>query len=187
MDSATRLQTETAARALWLCFLVVVGVGSGIMFACVTPFAAIATLAALKMGRLEGLAVVIVVWLANQAIGFGLLGYPWTLNCLAWGLAIGVSSLLGFGAAGALSSPRPVRLAVSLPFIAAFAVYELGLYVAGLSLGAEQGAFSFAVVKQVFLINLVALLIPQALSGLARGFGLFGGPVPPSGLAAASR
>jgi hypothetical protein len=184
MGSGNRLQTDTGTRALWLCLLVAVGAASSVALACVTPVAAIATLAALKLRRLEGLAVVLVVWLANQAIGFGLLGYPWTLNCLAWGLAIGVSGLLGFGAACALSSPHPVRLAVSLPFVAAFAVYELGLYIAGLGLGTEQGAFLFAVVKQVFLVNLIALLVLQALSGLVRGLGLLGGSANPPGLAA---
>jgi len=187
MSSATGLPTETPARALWLGLLTAAGIGSSLFLACVTPFAAIATLAALNLRRLEGVAVVLTVWLATQAIGFGLLGYPRTLNCLAWGLAIGLSGLLGFAAARALSSSQPVRLAVSLPFVASFAVYELGLDVAGAFLGTEAGAFSFAVVKQVFLINLVALLVLQAASGLVRTFGLFGGgPVEPPGLAAAS-
>ena len=115
MSSSTGLQTETSARAFWLGLLAIAGIGSSFFLACVTPFAAIATLAALNLGLLEGVAVVLGVWLATQAVGFGLLGYPLTLNCFAWGLAIGLSGLVGFAAARGLSSSQPVRLAVSLP------------------------------------------------------------------------
>ena len=146
-------QAEAVLRAVCLALLLVGGVGSSLFFACATPFAAIATLAALKLAWRDGLAIIGLVWLANQTIGFGVLGYPWTLESLAWGVAIGASGVLALGAAAAFASARPVRLALSLPFVAAFAVYELGLFVTSIVLGAEPGAFAFAVMKQVFVLN----------------------------------
>jgi hypothetical protein len=38
---------------------------------------------------------VLFVWLANQAIGFGLLHYPWTASSFGWGVTIGVAALAG--------------------------------------------------------------------------------------------
>jgi hypothetical protein len=57
----------------------------------------------------------------------------------------------------ALAPQRPAPLAVSLPFMGAFAAYELSLYVAGSVLPGSDGAFSFAIVRQLFLVNVVAL------------------------------
>ncbi|HVZ09259.1 hypothetical protein [Rhodopila sp.] len=170
-----RPQSEIALRAVWLGLLVVGGVCSSFFFACATPFAALATLAALKMEWREGIAVVGLVWLANQTIGFALLGYPWTADSLAWGVAIGAASFLALGAAAVFASAQPVRLAVSLPFVASFAVYELALYVAGFGLGAGPDAFSLATVKLVFLVNLGAFVALLALHAVARAVGLPGG------------
>jgi hypothetical protein len=47
-------------------------------------------------------------------------------------------------------------LAVSLPFVGAFAAFETGLYVAGFILPGSDEAFSFAVIEHVFLINVSA-------------------------------
>jgi hypothetical protein len=109
------------------------------------------------------------VWLANQAIGYGVLGYPWTWDSMAWGLAIGLSACLAIPVATALSTTRPVRLAVSLPFVAAFATYELGLYVAGLVLPAANTAFTAAVIGRVFLTNALTLFGLSAVHHLATG------------------
>ncbi len=166
------VQTEPGRRALWLVLIVIGGAGFSLFFACATPFAALATLAALNMDRREGIIAVVVAWLANQAIGYGMLGYPLTGNSLAWGAAIGLAALLGYGAARAFSSDRPVRLAVSLPFVAAFAVYEVSLYVAGFVLGTEPAAFAFAVVRHIAEINAVALIGLWTVSQLVISTGL---------------
>lgn len=169
---------EIQLRGLWLGLIVAGGAGFSLFFACATPFAALATLAALKMGRREGLAVVGLAWLANQAIGYGILGYPWTWDSLAWGASIGLSSILACLAAAALASTRPVRLAISLPFVAAFATYELGLYVAGFVLPSEAGAFAFVVIRQIFMVNLIALIGLFAVSRLALAAGLTANQAP---------
>jgi hypothetical protein len=144
-------------RAIWIALLVTSGVCLSTFFACVTPFAAIAALAALKLGRRDMIGVMGMVWLANQAIGYCFLGYPWTWNSVAWGLAIGASSGLAVLAARGLSTARPASLTISLPFVAAFTVFELGLYAAGFVLPGGEGGFGAVVVGHVFLINAVTL------------------------------
>jgi hypothetical protein len=144
-------------RAIWIVLLVTSGVCLSTFFACATPFAAIATLAALKLGRREMVGVVGLVWLANQAIGYGFLGYPWTWDSAAWGLAIGASAGLAVLAATGLSTARPASLTLILPFVAAFTAFELGLYAAGFVLPGSEGGFGAAVIGHVFLINAVTL------------------------------
>jgi hypothetical protein len=145
------------ARAFWTVLIVASGTCLSPFFACVTPFAALATLAALKLTRYGAIVVVCLVWLANQVIGYTLLHYPWTWNSPAWGLAIGASAGLAILAARALSTTQPAPLAVSLPFMAGFAVFEFGLYIAKFLLPGSNGAFNASVVWHVFLINAVAL------------------------------
>src|ERR1700761_9362529 len=114
-----------AANALWIVLVVTTGICLSTFFACATPFAALATLAALKLGRRDAIVVIGLVWAANQAIGFGFLAYPWPWDCPAWGLAIGMSAGLAMLAAKSLATTRPAPLAVSRPFVAAFTAFEL--------------------------------------------------------------
>jgi hypothetical protein len=152
-----RLGDARPGRSLWMTLIVASGIFLSTVFACATPFAALATLAALKLGRRDAITIVGSVWLANQVIGYGFLGYPWTWDSAAWGLAIGLSAGLAFVVARGLSTTRPAPFSVSLPFIAAFAAFELGLYGVGFILPGGEGAFAASVVWHVFLVNAVAL------------------------------
>jgi hypothetical protein len=167
-----RLEATRMGSVLWIALIVSSGICLSTFFACITPFAALATLAALKLGQREAVTVVGLVWLANQAIGYGFLGYPWTWDSAAWGVAIGASAGLAFLAAKGLSTTRPAPLAVSLPFVAAFAAFELSLYVAGFALPGSDGAFSATVVGHVFLVNAVAICGLTALYHAATMLGL---------------
>ncbi|WP_428492320.1 hypothetical protein [Rhodopila sp.] len=159
---------DLADRVVWIGLIVACGTFLSPLFACVTPFAALAALAALKLDGRDAAAVVGVVWLANQAIGYLVLGYPWTWDSVAWGLAIGGCCGLAAGASRALSAQRAAPLTISLPFVAAFTVFEFGLYLAGYVLPGSGGAFSARVVWQVFLVNAVTLCALVALAGLVR-------------------
>ncbi|HET6305585.1 MAG TPA: hypothetical protein VFG12_00260 [Rhodopila sp.] len=152
-----RPEPARTERAFWIALIVTAGLGLSPFYACVTPFAALATLAALKLGRRDAAGVVLLVWLANQAIGYGYLGYPWTWDSAAWGVAIGASACVALLAAGALATARPAPLAVSLPFVGAFTGFEAGLYAAGCVLPGGDGAFSASVVLHVLLVNAVTL------------------------------
>lgn len=156
---ADMIQVDPApwGRALWIALIASTGICLSLVFACATPFAALATLAALKLDRRDAFTVVALVWFANQAIGYGLLGYPTTWDSVAWGIAIGMSVSLALVAAMGLSASRPAPFAISLPFLAAFATFELGLYAAGYVLPGSDGGFVASVVWHIFVINAVAL------------------------------
>ena len=63
------------------------------MFACPTPFAAFGVLAAMTLPRADALRITVALWLANQIIGYAVLGYPRTANSVMWGLAIAVAAV----------------------------------------------------------------------------------------------
>ena len=103
---------------------------ASLTFACATPFAAFAALAGAMLPLSAALPVVLAAWIVNQAIGFGVLGYPMEMNTLLWGLAIGVAAL----AATAVSARVPRLLpaggraaTLTLAVIAAYAAYEIVL------------------------------------------------------------
>lgn len=99
---------------------------------CMMPFAAIATIAALAMPARRGPAAVGLCWLGNQALGFGLMGFPWNGLTFAAGLSLLVSSLFAFAAARAIAGrgANPVW-----SFIAAFAAFEASLFAYALPFG----------------------------------------------------
>jgi hypothetical protein len=165
-------QQQAERQAAWIALLVVCGVGFSLLFACATPFVAVATIASLRIGRRQAAAAVGLVWLANQAIGYGVLGYPWSWDSAAWGVAIGISGYLALLAATSLTPSGPTRLAISLPFMAAFTTYELSLYVAGMVLPGGDDAFTAAIVERIFIVNLTALLGLLAVRQLALALGL---------------
>ncbi|TQF26134.1 hypothetical protein UNPF46_35375 [Bradyrhizobium sp. UNPF46] len=122
-------------------------------FACATPFAAFAVVAAAMLRLRPALLVVTGAWLVNQTIGFGVLHYPVDANTIAWGFVIGAASLLATAAAslalGRLPQGRtPLMLAIAL--VVAYGVYELALLAATPFLGGE-GAFTAAIVTRIGL------------------------------------
>jgi hypothetical protein len=147
-------------------------------FACATPFAAFAVVAAAMLTFRSALLVVTGGWLVNQGIGFCLLHYPVDTNTILWGFVIGLAAL----AATLLSTivlrvlrrgGTPVALAVAL--LAAYVAYELVLFAATPFLG---GAGNFAAVivarlgllSALWLIGLVVVCeLVRQLNPLRRG------------------
>ncbi len=168
-------ESGRAGRTGWIVLIAASGLGLSLLFACVTPFAALATLAALHLRAEERWGVIGFVWITNQILGFGVLGYPLTWNCAAWGVAIGVSCGFAVVAAGALSTDRPAPLALSLPFVGAFAAFEAGLYAAGRLLSGSADAFGPPVMRHVFWVNAASLgglmVLYWLLSAVGGAFG----------------
>src|SRR5262245_9509617 len=105
------LNTTTMARSgLWALLLAGGTTVASLAFACAAPFAAVAGLAAVTLSRREALLTVAALWIGNQAVGFGLLNYPWTANTLAWGAAIGAAALAGTYAAQRADRRAPLAL-----------------------------------------------------------------------------
>src|SRR5262249_21569049 len=78
--------SDSEAGPLLLCtvLLVAAALSASLIFACAAPFAAFAALAAGVLSRRNALLAIAAAWLANQAIGFGVLGYPHGLTTMIW-------------------------------------------------------------------------------------------------------
>lgn len=175
MSKTIATQEESAARRwLWIGLMAGATIGFSLVFACATPFVALVALAAVNMTRRDGLVVAGVAWLANQAVGYGLLGYPQTFDSYAWGTAIGVAVLLALVAAHAAAQRAeggPV-VATGFAFAAAFAVYELALFAASFALSSGPEAFSWSTVSYILQVNLLGLAALIVFQSLAATLGL---------------
>lgn len=165
--------SKTAAATVWIGLVAAASVLGSLAFACAAPLAAIAALAGLKMRTCEGLALVGAAWLANQLVGYLILGYPQSWDSFGWGAAIGVASLLAFAAAALVARLRaPAIAAVAAGFLAAFAAYEAALFAATAVLPSSEAAFSGAAVLRILEVNAVALVLLLLAHRAAAALGL---------------
>jgi hypothetical protein len=152
--------TDVARRWAWIGLLGGASIGFSLVFACATPFVALVTLAALTMSRRDAFIVTGAVWLANQAVGYGILDYPRTFDSYAWGVAIGLAVLLALVVARAVGE-RFERsgpfVSTGLAFLSALAVYELALYAASFWLSSGDTAFSWPIVGYILQVNALGL------------------------------
>jgi hypothetical protein len=153
--------TDVARRWAWIGLLGGASIGFSLVFACATPFVALVTLAALTMSRRDAFIVTGAVWLANQAVGYGILDYPRTFDSYAWGVAIGLAVLLALVTARAVSEQfgrRGPIVATAIAFLSAFAVHELALYAASFWLSSSDTAFSGPIVGYILQVNALGLV-----------------------------
>ena len=157
-------QHERAAAVAWPLALAAAAIVGSLATACMMPFVAVATLTSVTMTRTQALTAVLGVWIVNQLLGFGLLGYPVSTYAVGWGVAIGLASVVALFVARRLggSSPSAGRLVIT--FAAAFAGYETVLYIFALAAGGS-GTFTPAIVLRIlandaaWLVGLAALHI----------------------------
>ena len=168
--------TSTAWRQhLWIALLVLASVAFTFGLACAAPLAAFAAAAALTMSRRNALYLVGAVWLANQAVGYGVLDYPWTANSIAWGLVMGVAGIAGMEAARLVDArlrtvSLPVRHGAGL--LIAFAAYEIVLFAAAATaLGATED-FTPAIIGEMLAYNVGALVALYVLNQIGLAIGL---------------
>jgi hypothetical protein len=140
-----------------------------IVFTCITPFAAFAVIGAISLSRWNAVGLTVVLWLANQAVGYRVLHYPWTARSFAWGVAIGGAAVIGTLAAhwtvARLGAFRSSVQALGA-FVPAFALYQLTLYAVAISILGGAGAFVPEIVGRVFLVNGVTLVCLDGLNQL---------------------
>lgn len=164
-------------RPTWIAIILAASVAFTFVFACAMPFAAVATIAVLTMSRREALSVAVGAWLASQAVGFAVLHYPWTWECLTWGVVLGMSALLSTMAAEAALA-RAARMgalaSAASAFLGAFAAYEAALIAASLILGGTE-TYTLAIQGKIFAMNALALAGLLALSRAGVSLGI----VPP--------
>ena len=162
-------------RWLWILLRAAASVFVTLGMACATPFAALATLATLHMSRRDGLALIGIPWLADQAVGYGLLGYPRTANSVAWGVILAVGALAALLAARAVADRLRARGAITTGaagFAAAFVAYQTVLAAATAVLAGGSEAFSLPIVGWVLRVNLLSLAGLLILYRLAVWIGL---------------
>lgn len=114
-------------------------------FACATPFAAFAVIAAATLPLQSALLVTAAAWLVNQGIGFGFLHYPFEVSTIIWGFVIGAAALAATALSVAVlrvTERTGTVVALAAALIGAYAAYELVLFAATPFLG---GADDFTV------------------------------------------
>jgi hypothetical protein len=154
-NTAAMAEASTLVTRLWPAILAVAAVGGSLALTCVAPFAAFAVATAGTLRLRSALGAMSVIWLANQAVGFAVLGYPWTLNTVLWGLGIGAAAVLAtLTAARVLGRFRasPVWLRLPLAFGTAFVVYEVALLAVAFVLGSGND-FTPALLGRLALID----------------------------------
>ncbi|OHB31553.1 MAG: hypothetical protein A2790_01150 [Phenylobacterium sp. RIFCSPHIGHO2_01_FULL_69_31] len=148
--------------------------GGSFLAGCLEPLVAVAVIAAgaLPLGR--ALLLTAAVWLAGQAVGFGLHDYPRDAQTVSWGVGLGVAALAATLAAAPASrafAGQPVWLRAGAAFVAAFVANQVVI------LGVEQvvtGACEVrpGVISLVGLVNAVWLAILLAIDAALRRAGL---------------
>jgi hypothetical protein len=99
-------------------------------------------------------------WLVNQAIGFGVLGYPVDTHTLLWGLAIGIGALTATAVSALVLrslARSETAVALGLALIGAYGAYELVLFSATPILGGA-GAFTVAIIGRLGVLSVLWLI-----------------------------
>jgi hypothetical protein len=166
-------------RSLWLGLLVGGSMVFSLGLACAVPLAAFAAAAALSLSRRDALILILLVWLANQLVGFTLLDYPWTASTFAWGAALGGVAILA-NLAGLSTAERCVNMAhwvrFAATFLVAFAVYEGALFAVSATLLGGTEIYTGAIQGRIFAINAAAFVGLLILNHLAASVGLVNRP-----------
>lgn len=159
-------ESGSPAGWAWPLALALTTIVGSLATACMMPFVALAVMTGATMtpGRAAG--AMAVIWLANQAIGFALLGFPPTAYTFAWAFALASASLTALAVScailGTMKDLAAFRLGAALA--GAFVAYEVLLFgFASIAGGLET--FTPTVVAQiaaneaVWCVALVALRI----------------------------
>ncbi len=143
--------TATAAL-IWTAVLGVSAIFGTWAFACVFPFAAIATIAALTLDARKGLALVGATWAANQVVGFTVMDYPRTFETAALGMSLGLGAVAAWVVATViLRGDRSVfALRAAAALLGGFVAYQLVIFAGALAFGGA-GNFSADIIAGVAL------------------------------------
>jgi len=158
-------------HAAWIAIVSIAAVAGSYVFACAAPLVAVATAAAITLPARQGLTLVLLCWVANQAIGYGLLDYPIDASSIGWGVVLGLAALVAWGSACiTLRQAKSYGIWIAAPtaFATAFIANQGFMWaVAHTSLGGITG-FTPAIIAQVLSINMVAAAGFAAMHNLLR-------------------
>lgn len=128
--------------------------------------------------RRDALASTVGLWLANQAVGFTIFHYPWDGLTFLWGAVLIVVTLLTTAAAQVSVANLGKRnlIATALgSFVAAFTVYEGGLYLLSVTAMGGTEDFAASIVLRILEINVAAFVGLVLLSQVAERLCLLAG------------
>lgn len=168
---------ETKTNWLWVAIVAVASVLLSMRLQCVLPFAALAAIGVLELRRAEALTLVGLAWAINQALGYGVLGYPHDFQSYAWGAVIGLASVTAVFAGEAMRDAlagRGYLLKAAAVLGMAYAAYEAVLFAATIALPATDYAFSTTVVVEYGIVNAVAFASLLAVHAALARTGLLG-------------
>lgn len=137
-------------RYAWPATLATATILGSLAAACMMPFVALAVIVAATMSRLRGLVTVGSIWATNQILGFTIMGYPQTGYAFAWGVALGVASILALFVARGILFDRTAITALRMvgAFVLAFASCEGFLFGFALIAGGTE-TFSASIIGQI--------------------------------------
>jgi hypothetical protein len=162
---------EARYAPLFCCLLLTAACGlASFAFACATPFAAFAVVAAATLPLQSALLVTAATWLVNQAIGFGYLHYPIDASTILWGFVIGAAALAATGAAVAAlrwTRHRGTVVALAAALVGAYVAYELVLFAATPFLGGAED-FTAAIVGRLGVLSVIWTIGLVAACEVAR-------------------
>ena len=163
---------DSAKFWVWAVLLALASVVFSFALACAVPLAAFATLSALYLRKGEGVALLAIVWLVNQVVGYGCLDYPRDASTFVWGLALLASAWVAFGAArGAIMVVDAPAARLAVGFVAAFIGYEGTLFLAQFPLGGQSDAYAASVVVEIAMTNALALIGLLAIHAVGARMG----------------
>lgn len=177
--------SDTRASTLWIMLLTAAATITTLALACATPFTALAALAATQMRRRDGVALMIVAWLASQAVGFCVLDYPRDMSTLLWAVALGTAAVASVLAARAVTMRAGIHnqiARIAIAYLVAAVAFKLVILLWSFGLGGVATALSPAINARQIVRN-GAILI--GLLALYRGLVSIGLPAAPHDLRAA--
>jgi hypothetical protein len=174
MPQQSRSPRATWRHLLWLAVLVGASVAVTLGLACAVPLAAFAAAAALTLSRHDALVLIVAVWLANQLVGFAVLGYPWTASTFAWGVVLGAVAILSTVAgrwAARHSTDAGRIISYTATFLVGFVVYEGALFAFSATLLGGTEIYTAAIQGRIFAVNAAAFAGLLVLHRLAVSVG----------------
>jgi hypothetical protein len=168
-------QDNAFKTGIWLVLLGAASFLTTFALACATPVAAFAALAALYMRRKQAMILLAMVWLAGQAVGFGFLHYPLGAGTLVWSAALLICAFFTLEVAMIVARQVEIRgpaVRAITVLAAAMIAFKIAIYLFGLVLGGNAGAFAPAVVFKFAWTNLASFIFLLVLHKIAMTVGL---------------
>ena len=134
----------------------------------IVPLSALAAAATLFLPRRAAWALAIVAFGLNQAVGFGLRGYPYTHSTFLWGGVLGVATLVAVAVVPPRKQQDLTLLHSGMAFVFSFAGFQTTLLLATVWLGGWE-ANTAAILAKVLIANAAWFVVCVGVCWFAGG------------------